>query len=252
MLEEKIGLEVAIDKLPTHVVIIMDGNGRWAVQRGLPRIEGHKAGIGVLVDITRFSAEIGLKYLTVYAFSSENWKRPQREVSLLIELFGKYLDEYCQKLHDNNIRMRFIGDFSAFPDSLCQAITDTTARTADNTGLELTIAVNYGGRWDITNAFRELSKKITTHEIKIEDINEPLVGRFMCLSDLPEPDLFIRTGGEKRISNYLLWQLAYTELYFDDCLWPSFSVEKLKKAFAWHAGRERKFGSISKQMAQHA
>lgn len=252
MLKEKIELEVVTNKLPNHVVMIMDGNGRWAVQRGLPRIEGHKAGIGALIDITQFSAEIGLRFLTVYAFSSENWKRPQREVSLLMELFDKYLKEYCQKLRDNDIRMRFIGDFSTFPDSLYQTIVDTTERTASNTGLELTIAVNYGGRWDITNAFRELSKKITTHEIKIEDISELLVGQFMCLSDLPEPDLFIRTGGEKRISNYLLWQLAYTELYFDDCLWPSFNVEKLKNAFEWHAGRERKFGSISEQMTQYA
>lgn len=237
--------------LPKHIAIIMDGNGRWAKQRGLPRIAGHRAGVKALQNIVNFSATEGIDVLTVYAFSRENWKRPRTEVSMLMELFNTSLRQRFRDLHDNNVRLRFIGDLSLFPARLRKSMADAGNLTTNNTGLELVIAVNYGGRWDITNAFKVLNKKISDNSINIEDINEALIGEFMCLSDLPEPDLFIRTGGEKRISNYLLWQLAYTELYFDDCLWPDFGTESMQKALEWYAGRERRFGRTSEQI-EHA
>ena len=234
--------------LPKHIAIIMDGNGRWAKHRGLPRIAGHRAGVKALQNIVNFSATEGIDVLTVYAFSSENWKRPRTEVSMLMELFNTSLRQRFRDLHDNNVRLRFIGDLSLFSARLRKSMADAGNLTTNNTGLELVIAVNYGGRWDITNAFKVLNKKISDNSINIEDINEALIGEFMCLSDLPEPDLFIRTGGEKRISNYLLWQLAYTELYFDDCLWPDFGTESMQKALEWYAGRERRFGRTSEQI----
>ena len=237
--------------LPKHIAIIMDGNGRWAKHRGLPRIAGHRAGVKALHNIVNFSATEGIDVLTVYAFSSENWKRPRTEVSMLMELFNTSLRQRFRDLHDNNVRLRFIGDLSLFSARLRKSMADAGNLTTNNTGLELVIAVNYGGRWDITNAFKVLNKKISDNSINIEDINEALIGEFMCLSDLPEPDLFIRTGGEKRISNYLLWQLAYTELYFDDCLWPDFGTESMQKALEWYAGRERRFGRTSEQI-EHA
>jgi undecaprenyl diphosphate synthase len=237
--------------LPRHLAIIMDGNGRWAKKKGLPRIAGHRAGVKALQKIVNFSAKEGIEILTVYAFSSENWKRPRTEVSMLMELFNTSLQQRFKELHDNNVRLRFIGDLTPFPEKLRQSMTDTVNLTTNNTGLNLVVAVNYGGRWDITEAFKALYKKISDEGMKLEDVSEDLIGEFMCLADLPEPDLFIRTGGEKRISNYLLWQLAYTELYFDDCLWPDFDTASLGKALQWYAGRERRFGRTSEQI-EHA
>ncbi len=233
---------------PKHIAIIMDGNGRWAKQKDLPRIAGHKAGVATLQKIVNFSVKEGIEILTVYAFSSENWKRPSGEISVLMELFNTSLQKHLQELHDNNVRLRFIGNLSVFSEKLRQLMTDTKNMTTNNAGLELVIAVNYGGRWDITNAFKTLNQKISNKELKPEDICEDLIGKFMCLSDLADPDLFIRTGGEMRISNYLLWQLAYTEFYFDDCLWPDFDTINLEKALEWYAGRERRFGRTSKQI----
>jgi len=237
--------------LPKHLAIIMDGNGRWAKQKGLPRIAGHRAGVKALQKIVNFCATEGIGILTVYAFSSENWKRPRTEVSMLMELFNTSLQQRFKELHDNNVRLRFIGDLTPFTEKLRQSMTDTVNLTTKNTGLNLVIAVNYGGRWDITNAFKALNKKISDERLKLEDVSEDLIGEFMCLADLPEPDLFIRTGGEMRISNFLLWQLAYTELYFDDCLWPDFDTASLGKALQWYAGRERRFGRTSEQI-EHA
>lgn len=234
--------------LPQHVVIIMDGNGRWAKRRNLPRIAGHRAGVSALKGIVRITAEKGIRALTVYAFSSENWKRPGTEVSLLMELFMTSLQKSLDDLNRNGVRLRFIGDLTAFPRKLQELIKSSEKATAENTALELNVAINYGGRWDITNAFRKLAAKIADGEIRAEDINETLVGEHVCLADLPEPDLFIRTGGEQRISNYLLWQLAYTELYFTDCLWPDFGPEEFEKALAWYASRERRFGCTSEQV----
>jgi len=236
------------DNLPRHLAIIMDGNGRWAKQRGLPRVAGHRAGVKALQKIVNFSATEGIEILTVYAFSSENWKRPRSEVSMLMELFTTSLQQRFKELHDNNVRLRFVGDLSSFPEKLRQSMSETQNLTTNNTGLELVIAVNYGGRWDITNAFKKLYKEICAGSMKLEDVNEDSIGKFMCLADLPEPDLFIRTGGEMRISNFMLWQLAYTELYFDDCLWPDFDIARLGKALQWYAGRERRFGRTSEQI----
>jgi undecaprenyl diphosphate synthase len=237
--------------LPKHLAIIMDGNGRWAKRKGLPRIAGHRAGVKALQKIVNFSATKGIEVLTVYAFSSENWRRPRKEVTMLMELFNTSLKQRFKELHDNNVKLHFVGDLSSFPEQLRQSMTDTENLTTNNTGLELVVAVNYGGRWDITNAFKAINKKISNEELKLEDICEDLIGEFMCLADLPEPELFIRTGGEMRISNFLLWQLAYTELYFNDCLWPDFDTVSLEKALQWYAGRERRFGRTSEQI-EHA
>lgn len=234
--------------LPQHVVIIMDGNGRWAKSRNLPRIAGHRAGVNALKGIVRVTAQKGIRALTVYAFSSENWKRPGTEVSLLMELFMTSLQKSLDDLNRNGVRLRFIGDISAFPQKLQALIRNSEKATEENTALELNVAINYGGRWDITHTFRILAEKITSGEIRVEDINESLIDAHVCLADLPEPDLFIRTGGEQRISNYLLWQLAYTELYFTDCLWPDFNPEEFEKALAWYASRERRFGCTSEQV----
>ncbi len=248
---KKHALSSEVDSLLKHVAIIMDGNGRWAKKRGLPRIAGHRAGVKTLQDIVNFSAKQDIEVLTVYAFSKENWKRPRTEVSMLMELFTSSLQQRIKELHDNNVRLRFIGDLSIFPEKLRRSMNETESLTANNSGLKFVIAMNYGGRWDITNAFIQLNKKIKDKEIHLEDIDETLIGEYISLSDLPEPDLFIRTGGEMRISNYLLWQLAYTELYFDDCLWPEFGTERFKKALDWYAGRERRFGLTSEQI-EHA
>lgn len=236
------------NNLPKHVAIIMDGNGRWAKNRGLPRIAGHRAGVKTLQQIVNFSATQGIRVLTVYAFSSENWKRPRTEVSMLMELFSISLQQRFKELHDNNVKLRFIGDLSSAPKKLRKSMIYRENLTNNNTGLELVVAVNYGGRWDITNAFKKLSKEIHDGNIKRADVDEALIGKFMCLADLPEPDLFIRTGGEMRVSNYLLWQLAYTEFYFDACLWPDFDQAKFTTALQWYVGRERRFGRTSEQI----
>lgn len=234
--------------LPRHIVIIMDGNGRWAKNRRLPRIAGHKAGVNALREIVKFSAKKGIEALTVYAFSSENWNRPGSEVSRLMELFMTALQQEVDELNRNNIRLRFIGDHTAFPEKLQISIREAEEITCHNSGLQFVIAANYGGRWDITNAFRVLTGKIKAGEISPSEINETLIQSYISLADLPEPDLFIRTGGEMRISNYLLWQLAYTELYFTDRLWPDFTPEDLEMTLVWFKGRERRFGRTSEQI----
>lgn len=236
------------ETIPRHVVIIMDGNGRWAKQRNLPRIAGHKAGVDTLRNIVKVCATKNINALTVYAFSSENWKRPGTEVTRLLELFMTSLKKKVDELHKNNIRLCFIGDLKVFPANLQTQIAKATKKTEQNTGLRFTVAINYGGRWDITNAFRQLAGEIKTGKINISDIDEDLIAASVSLSDLPEPDLLIRTGGEMRISNYLLWQVAYTELYFTGCLWPDFDTEEFVSALTWYAGRERRFGCTSEQI----
>lgn len=240
--------DVTPDRLPEHIAIIMDGNGRWARKRGLPRIAGHRAGVGALRNIVRVCAAKGIRVLTVYAFSSENWNRPRNEVSRLMDLFMSSLQREVDELHVNNIRLRFIGDLQAFPDKLRDAIHSAELLTSGNTGLQFVVAANYGGRWDITRACRQLIKKVQEGQLQAEAIDEERLQACLSLADLSDPDLFIRTGGEKRISNYLLWQLAYTELYFTDRLWPEFGEEDLGQALAWYAGRERRFGRTSEQI----
>lgn len=235
-------------QVPGHVAIIMDGNGRWANGHNLPRAAGHNAGVKALRKIAEHCVDRKIDILTVYAFSSENWRRPKKEVSLLMELFMSSLKSEAQDLHKNNIVLRFIGERTVFPEKLQATIADAEALTADNTGLSLVIAANYGGRWDIVTACKKLAEKTKSAEIDVSNIDEALLNRTMCLGDLIAPDLFIRTGGEKRISNFLLWQLAYTELYFTDILWPDFGAEQLDEAVAWFSERQRRFGRTAEQV----
>ncbi len=242
------------DATPCHIAIIMDGNGRWAGLRHSPRVEGHRAGVRATRAIIEACGERGIKALTLFAFSSENWRRPRSEVGTLLDLFRRTLQAETRKLVDNNVHLRFIGDRSRFPDDLRREMERAEALTADADGLTLSIAVNYGGRWDITQAARALADAVKRGELEPHDIDEVAVASRMALAGVTEPDLFIRTGGERRISNYLLWQLAYTELWFCDRLWPDFDADALDEAIAFYQGRERRFGRTSAQAAamQHA
>ena len=230
--------------VPRHIAIIMDGNGRWAKRRLLPRVAGHRKGVETLRDVIRACADRGVAHLTVFAFSSENWRRPQEEVTLLMELFMRALENEVTRLHENNIRFRLIGDLSGFSERIQPLIRDAEALTCNNTRLTFTVAANYGGRWDIVQAV----KKLMSVGLAADDIDEAALAQQLSLSDAPEPDLFIRTGGEKRISNFLMWQLAYTELYFTDALWPDFNAKALDEAIESYRTRERRFGRTSEQV----
>lgn len=236
--------------LPRHVAIIMDGNGRWARKRRLPRVAGHRAGVDAVKEVVRACGELGIGALTLFAFSSENWRRPKEEVGVLMGLFMAALDNQVRKLHENNIRLRIIGDRLAFSDALQQRISQAEVLTSDNTGLRLSVAANYGGRWDITQAARQIAGKAARGELDPLSVDDATFSRHLCLADLPEPDLFIRTGGEERISNFLLWQLAYTELFFSDTLWPDFKRQEFDKALASFASRERRFGRTGDQVTR--
>jgi undecaprenyl diphosphate synthase len=232
--------------IPRHVAIIMDGNGRWARKRLLPRVAGHRKGVEALRGVIRACAERGISHLTVFAFSSENWRRPVDEVSLLMELFMRALESEVAKLHENGIRFRVIGDLTPFSERIRDLIQAAETLTANNDRLTFSVAANYGGRWDVLQAVKKLVKaNLAADEIVEEDLTQHL-----CLADLPEPDLFIRTGGEQRISNFLLWQLAYTELYFTDALWPDFNTAALESAIASYQKRERRFGRTSEQIGK--
>jgi len=237
------------EKGPRHVAIIMDGNGRWASRRRLPRFAGHKAGVETVKEVVRACGEKGVEVLTLFAFSSENWRRPQEEVGLLMGLFMTALDQQVRKLHDHNIRLRIIGDRSAFSRTLQQRIEAAEALTGGNSGLNLVIAANYGGRWDVIQATRTIATRVRGGELEPDEIDSALLQSLLSLSDLPEPDLFIRTGGEKRVSNFLLWHLAYTELYFTDTLWPDFDRQAFDGALASFATRQRRFGRTGDQVA---
>jgi len=235
--------------LPRHVAVVMDGNGRWANKRHLPRAAGHKAGVSSTREIVENCAKKGVEVLTIFAFSSENWNRPESEVSSLMSLFVSTITAEVKKLDKKNVRVQFIGDRTRFSDKLQSSINDSEALTRDNTGLHLNIAANYGGRWDIVNACKQVAENIKNNNVTVSDIDEELFDSFMSLNELPSPDLFIRTGGEQRISNFLIWQLAYSELYFVDTLWPDFSNEDLDVALDWYAGRQRRFGKTGEQLA---
>ncbi len=233
------------DSLPTvprHVAIIMDGNGRWAKKRGKLRVFGHRAGIKAVRSAVSFSVKHSIESLTLYAFSSENWNRPQQEVSSLMELFVFALDNEVKSLHKHNVKLSVIGDISRFSSRLQERIGRSVELTADNTGLQLNIAANYGGRWDLVQGIKQLAEKIKSNELTPEEISEATVGNFINLSQQPEVDLVIRTGGEHRISNFLLWQIAYAELYFTDILWPDFDETSFEGAINAFAKRERRFG----------
>jgi len=222
----------------------MDGNGRWAKRRLMPRVAGHRKGVEALRGVIRACAERGVAHLTVFAFSSENWRRPQEEVTLLMELFMRALENEVARLHENNIRFRLIGDLSSFSERIQTLIRDAEALTCDNTRLTFTVAANYGGRWDIVQAVR----KLMAAGVTADAMTEAALAQQLSIADVPEPDLFIRTGGEQRISNFLLWQLAYTELYFTDTLWPDFDATALDAAIASYRTRERRFGRTSEQV----
>ncbi len=232
---------------PKHIAIIMDGNGRWAKKRLLPRIAGHKQGLEAVRSIIKACSIHEVKYLTLFAFSTENWRRPADEVSFLMSLFMEALKREVEKLHQNNVRFKLIGDRSLFDLPLQQAILDAELLTQSNTGLVLTIAANYGGRWDILQAVNQMIKQSPSEGMSYQE--QDLLPH-LTTSDLPEPDLFIRTGGEQRVSNFMLWQLAYSEMYFTNTLWPDFDEKSLLEAFQFYQSRERRFGRTSEQLSK--
>lgn len=236
-----------VGSIPRHVAIIMDGNGRWASNRMMPRVAGHSEGLNAVRKIVQECRRIGVEYLTVFAFSSENWRRPPEEVGFLMKLFLKSLKGEVSRLVENDICLRLIGDLSRFDHAIQEMIEFSEAKTANCKALTFTIAANYGGRWDILQAMQRCVA--ANPNLKPEDISEELLQPYLSMAYAPEPDLFIRTGGEQRVSNFLLWQLAYTELYFTDVLWPEFDEAQLYKAFDWYSQRERRFGRTSAQLA---
>ena len=233
---------------PRHIAIIMDGNGRWAQKRFMPRAVGHQAGVKAVRKIVEYCAIHKVEVLTLFAFSSENWRRPETEVSLLMALFMATLHREINKLDRNNIRLRFIGDRSAFSDKLQQKMIEGEAQTQNNTDLTLVVAANYGGHWDMCQAAQKVVKKMSTGELENQVISEQLINQHLSTAGLPDPDLFIRTGGEQRVSNFMLWQLAYTELYFTPTLWPDFDQNSLEDAIKSFKGRQRRFGHTSEQV----
>ena len=239
---------MSAEVLPRHVAIIMDGNGRWAKQRQMPRIAGHRAGVENVRTLVSCCAELGIEVLTLFAFSSENWRRPALEVRLLMDLFVLALEQEAQRLHQDGVRLRVIGERAAFPRKLRTRIAEAEAMTRGNTALTLVIAANYGGQWDIAQASQQVYQEIAAGRLKPDDITPETLERFLSTRDLPPPDLFIRSGGEQRISNFLLWQLAYAELYFTECLWPDFGRAEFERALASYTQRERRFGMTGDQI----
>ncbi|MDP2793993.1 MAG: polyprenyl diphosphate synthase [Sulfurisoma sp.] len=231
--------------VPRHVAMIMDGNGRWAKQRFLPRVAGHKRGVETVRAMVKACIERGVEFLTLFAFSSENWRRPAEEVSFLMNLFVAVLDQEVGKLHANGVRLRIVGDPTPFEPRLRELIRRSEDTTAANTRLTLTVAANYGGRWDVMQAVNRMS---AAHPEKVGNYGEEDIAPHLAMAYAPEPDIFIRTGGEQRISNFLIWQLAYTELYFTDLLWPEFDAASLDAAIASYHSRERRFGRTSEQL----
>lgn len=239
--------EAVQEKLPKHVAIIMDGNGRWSEKQGKHRVFGHKHGVNSLRKAIVFASEKKIQALTVFAFSSENWKRPEQEVNMLMELFFTVLNSEVKKLHKNNIKLQIIGDISGFSERLQKKITSAQQLTENNTGLALNVAANYGGRWDIANATKQIAEQVQEGTLKVEDIDESTIEQQISLAELPV-DLMIRTGGDSRISNFLLWQLAYAELFFTDVLWPDFDADTFQLALDIFSGKERRFGLTSAQV----
>ena len=239
-----------VEAIPRHVAIIMDGNGRWATKRFMPRVAGHSEGLEAVRKIVEECVRQNVQYLTLFAFSSENWRRPPEEVGFLTKLFLKSLRKEVARLAENNIRLKIIGDLSRFGSAITEMVEFSEDKTKDCKRLTLTIAANYGGRWDILQAMQKAL--ITNPHLQATDLTESLLLPHLSMAYAPEPDLFIRTGGEQRVSNFLLWQLAYTELYFTDALWPDFDATQLQAAFAWYAQRERRFGRTSAQLTDES
>ena len=240
--------KVLENNCPKHVAIIMDGNGRWSEQKGKHRVFGHKHGVKALRRVIAFASQQKIEALTIFAFSSENWKRPVQEVNMLMELFFTVLGSEVKKLDKNNIKLNIIGDISGFSDRLQKKVHAAQLLTENNTGLALNVAANYGGRWDIVNATQQIAQQVKNGVLAIAEIDEAILTNTLSLAELPDVDLMIRTGGDYRISNFLLWQLAYAELYFTDTLWPDFDAEAFQLALDVFSGKERRFGQTSAQV----
>ncbi len=236
--------DLNLQNLPSHVAVIMDGNGRWATQQKLPRIAGHRQGAKTLKELLRCCKDWGIKILTAYAFSTENWRRPTEEVDFLMILFEKMLRRELEEMHREGVRINFIGDLSALPKSLQNEMQRSMLETSNNQDVQFNVAVNYGSRKEIISACRQVAELVQKGEIKPEDINENLIQSNLYTADIPAPDLLIRTSGEKRLSNFLLWQMAYTEMYFTDTLWPDFNRTAFQEALSSYQNRERRFGKV--------
>ena len=234
--------------MPRHIAIIMDGNGRWAKKQGLARVFGHKRGVETVHNITVAATELGIEYLTLYTFSTENWNRPKEEIDALMNLLVDTIVKETPTLMENNVRLLTIGDLNRLPEAARRKFMGCVEQTAGNTGLSMVIALSYSARWEIINAMQTAVRRAQAGELRAEDVNEQLVSSLMTTAEMPDPDLLIRTSGELRISNFLLWQLAYSELYFTDCLWPDFTPEELYKAILDYQNRERRFGKTSEQV----
>ncbi|NMM49793.1 isoprenyl transferase [Marinigracilibium pacificum] len=243
-----------IDKsnIPSHIAVIMDGNGRWAKKKGAMRLFGHKNAVNAVREVTEGCAEIGVQYLTLYAFSTENWNRPKDEVSGLMELLVGTIRKELKTLTKNNVRLHTIGDTESLPEKCKRELLEAIDRTKENTGLNLILALSYSGRWEITQAMKKIADQVSKGELDPEEINESTIAKNLMTAPYPDPELMIRTSGEMRISNYLLWQSAYTELYFTETLWPDFNKEELANAILSYQRRERRFGKISEQLKSDA
>jgi len=245
---QNVSVEISKERLPRHVAIIMDGNGRWAKQHGLARMFGHRQGVQTVHNITEEASNLGIQYLTIYAFSTENWNRPKEEVDALMSLMVDTIAKETPMMMKNNVQIRAIGDLSRLPEKARMKFEACVKETSVNTGLCLVIALSYSARWEILAAAQHLAKKVQDGDLRVEDINEQTFSNALTTNGIPDPDLLIRTSGELRISNFLLWQLAYTELYFTPCLWPDFTVDEFRRAIADYQHRERRFGKTSEQL----
>jgi undecaprenyl diphosphate synthase len=238
------------DVIPRHIAIIMDGNGRWAKRRGLPRVAGHKKGVETVREIVETCAQLGVEFLTIYTFSTENWKRPKNEVSTLMRLIVRSLQSETNDLNENNIRLNTIGNINALPAEVCSELNQAIEKTKNNDKLCLSLALSYSGRWELTEAVKSISDLYKNGKVSIDEINEELVSKHLSTNDMPDPDLLIRSGGEFRISNFLLWQIAYAEIYVTKVLWPEFRYTKLIEAIKDYQKRERRFGLVSEQISE--
>jgi undecaprenyl diphosphate synthase len=252
LMEQTVSADIPLisSSKPRHVAIIMDGNNRWAKQKKLPGISGHKAGVDAVREVVKTCANEGIEVLTLFAFSSENWRRPKDEVSALMRLFLFALEREVKKIHRNNIRLKIIGDRTQFSDVLQKHMNEAEQLTAANTGMTLVVAANYGGQWDITHASRMIAEKVASGELRPEQVDERLIQAHLSLGDLPMPDLMIRTAGELRISNFMLWQLAYSEFYFSELFWPDFGAAQMLEALQAYQHRKRRFGQTDDQIEQ--
>lgn len=238
------------NNIPKHIAIIMDGNGRWAKQHRQPRVFGHKKGVTSVKSVVEGAAEIGVKHLTLYAFSTENWKRPKLEVTALMQLLVNTITNELNELHNNNIKLSAIGNLNSLPNECHQELLKAVEKTKNNSGLNLILALSYSAKWEIAEAVKRIATDVSNHKISVDEINEDMLSEYLTTANVPDPELLIRTSGECRISNFLLWQIAYSELYFTNILWPDFRKENLFQAIQDYQNRERRFGLISEQINQ--